>query len=180
MRANSRKTLTTLAAGLLVLALAGCGDEEPTTAEDSPSSPSSSASSTDTPSTSTPTDDAGSGQDGPVQFELVEIVSATEGGGTVQTAPTQLGGAGKADQFVADLEGDELPGEVRAAVKSARPAPDEGLFAAVVAIGCDVPHDITVERAAGELVVKPVIKKTGVECFAAVTSVAVFTAPTGT
>jgi hypothetical protein len=179
MRANSRKTLTTLAAGLLVLALAGCGDEEPTTAEDSPSSPSSSASSTGTPSSSTPTDGAG-GEDGPVQFELVEIVSATEGGGTVQTAPTQLGGAGKLDQFVADLQGDELPAEVRAAAKSVRPAPDEGLFAAVVAIGCDVPHDITVERAAGELVVKPVIKKTGVECFAAVTSVAVFTAPTGT
>lgn len=181
MRANSRKTLTALA-GLLVLALAGCGDEEPTTAEDSsntPSSPSSSSPSTGTPSGSTPTDDAGSGEDGPVQFELVEIVSATEGGGSVQTAPTQLGGAGKVDQFVADLKGDELPAEVRAAAKSVRPAPDEGLFAAVVAIGCDVPHDITVERAAGELVVKPVIKKTGVECFAPVTSVAVFTAPTG-
>lgn len=179
MRANSRNTLTTLAAGLLVLALAGCGDEEPTTAEDSPSSPSSSSSSTGTPSNGTPTDDAG-GEDGPVQFELVEIVSATEGGGTVQTAPTQLGGAGKVDQFIADLKGPELPGEVRAAAKKVRPAPDEGLFAAVVAIGCDVPHDITVERAAGELVVKPVIKKTGVECFAPVTSVAVFTAPTGT
>lgn len=188
MRANSRKTLTTLAAGLLVLALAGCGDEDPTTAEESSSTPSStppsptppSSTPSSTPTDDTPTDDAGSGQDGPVQFELVKIVSATEGGGEVQTAPTQLGGAAKVDQFVADLKGDQLPADVRAAVKSVRPAPDEGLFGAVVAIGCDVATDITLERVAGKLVVKPVIKKSGVECFAPVTSVAVFTAPTGT
>lgn len=179
MRTNCRKTLTTLAAGLLVLALAGCGDEEPTTAEDSPSAPSSTASSSETPSSDVPTDDAGSGEDGPVQFELVEIVSATEGGGTVQAKPTQLDGD-NVDAFVADLKGEDLPDKVRAAADSVRPAPDEGVFAAVVAIGCDVPHDITLERVAGELVVKPVIKKTGVECFAPVTSVAVFTTATGT
>lgn len=178
MRTNSRKILTTLAAGLLVLALAGCGDEEPTTAEDSSSSPSTPSS----PGSSAPSGEpsTGTGEDGPAQFELVEIVSATEGGGTVQTNPTQLGSAGKVDTFVANLKGDELPKEVRAAATSARPAPDEALFAAVVAIGCDVAHDITLERAAGELVVKPVIKKSGVQCFAPVTSVAVFTAPTGT
>ncbi|WP_109509885.1 hypothetical protein [Nocardioides speluncae] len=181
MRTNSRKTLTTLAAGLLVLALAGCGEEEPTTANE-PSSTPSTSSSPGSPDTTDPTDAATSdaGQDGPVDFELVEIVSATEGGGTVTTTPTQLGGAGKVDAFVAKLNGPELPQEVRSTVKGVRPAPDEGLFAAVVAIGCDVPHDITLERAAGKLVVKPVIKKTGIECFAPVTSVAVFTAPTGT
>lgn len=190
MRANSRKTLTTLAAGLLMLALAsGCGEEDPTTAEESSSKPSSTAPSstppTSTPSEEAPTSDApteetGPAEDGPVQFELVKILSATEGGGDVQTAPTQLGGAAKVDKFVAKLKGDQLPDEVRAAAKSVRPAPDEGLFGAVVAIGCDVATDITLERVAGKLVVKPVIKKSGVECFAPVTSVAVFTTPTGT
>lgn len=164
-RPRARRLATSLAAGLLgaslTASLAACGgDRDPATPQ------------------------PGEETSGPVEHDLLTVVSRTLGGGTVDEQAVDLTGRGGVEELVAGLESG-MPAQVRRAVRRERqrPAVQEvlaggaALYGAVVWVGCETPDAIVVQRGEAGLEVRAVVKAKGtVQCLAPVTSVAVFTA----
>lgn len=142
--------------GILVLlplvSLAACGSEDP-----------GSAGSGDP---STPTTPAAAGR-------VVGILSGTAAGGrTGEAVPVDSPDAIAA--FVAQFRTPQFAAEVRASVDAADPGPGETVYAAVVAIGCDVPPSASVSRDGNAVTITPgKVLAPLKECFAPVTSVVV-------
>jgi hypothetical protein len=149
-------TLAVLPAVLLavLLAVSGCGGS---TAEPR----------------SEPASTASPGVTGP-PWRQVAIVTGTAAGGQVSTEPTRLDSPAAVDAFVSQFERPGLGDEVRAVLE--RVTLPEGWIpvGAVVAIGCEAPTRVTVDTRTGFAIVAEKVKMPTRECFAAMTSVAVF------
>lgn len=128
---------------------------------------------------SSPTTSAGSTAPttGPVAFDQVAVVSGSAAGGPgVDPRPTVLADDAAVAAYAGRFRG-TLPGDLTAAARGARPASDQVLVAAVVAVGCEPPTEVHARMVSGRLAVTatPVVSKK--ECFAPVTSVALLLVP---
>lgn len=186
----SHRVRTSWAAALLVgvTVLAGCGDQagedasgnDDATTSESPSgstSPSDGADSTDGGAAG-----SGSSSGSPLQVTgdadavAVGVVSASNAGGETSPYASALRGRRQVRRFVAPLA-PNLRGPIRQAVRTADVPEGRLLFGAVVAIGCDTPTGITVERTWDGYQVTAQVPKSGVQCLVPVTSVALFHVP---
>lgn len=163
-----------LLAALLTLGLSGCGDDD--TATDP--APSVQATPSSEPASPTPGDEANeqpteTADDGPVPYTEVAVITGSEEDGTASPTPVPLDSEQAVDDFVGQFTGSRLAEEVRAAVADATVGPGQTLVGAVVAIGCDRPDDLVVERVDGAVQVTPVMPKNQVQCLVAQTTVAI-------
>ena len=153
-----------LPVALLVTVLGACGDEkaddpaggDPTVAVSSPSG----------------------GQLDAVDFELVDTITETAAGGATSEFAVPLGDDAAVQAFTSQFETDALPARVQDAV-AATDVPDGMLlYGAVVAIGCDAPTEVSVVvDDAGVVVTAHKVPSPMVECFAAMTTVALVLVP---
>jgi len=130
------------------LVLAGCGDEKPGEADDEPR--------------------------GPIDFELVEMVTETAVGGMVSPGAVPLADVIAVEQFSGQFENDRMETRLVQLFDGLEVPDDKAAYAAVVAIGCEVPPDVTVTSTDTGILIegtKPTTKP--VQCLAPMTSVAV-------
>ena len=163
--------LGTLLALLVLLFAAGCGDEtgEDTRADDP------SASGQESPGDSPTETDPGPAGEGAVDFTEILLASETNAGGEVSTRPTVLDSPAAIEDFAAGLEG-SLADKVSAAAVDAEVPEGRVLVGAVVALGCDVPPGVGVERTEAGLDITALkVAKPKQECFAPATSVVLLT-----
>jgi hypothetical protein len=115
---------------------------------------------------------------GPVDFELVEMVSETAVGGMVSPGAVPLADVSAVQQFTGQFENDRMQTRLVQLFDELTVPDDQAAYAAVVALGCEVPTDVTVTSTDTGILVEasePTTKPTAqpVECLAPVTSVAV-------
>lgn len=171
-----RRTLGVLS---LLLVLTACGEErsdsggpgdgagtDPATTSPTP---------TPTPSATpapTPTDAPASG--------LVTILHETAAGGAdaVGAPAVRIDAGDGLREFTSLLDGAGLVRQVETTAAGIRLRGGQALYAAVIAVGCDVPPSASVTVSGGEVTVTPAkVPAPMRECFAPVTSVAIVTAP---
>ena len=143
-----RRTLGVLVV-LGALVLAGCGDE-------------------------TTTGEADTEPRGEIDHELVEMVTETAVGGMVSPGAVPLPDANAVHTFSAQFEDDRMETRLLQLVDGLDVPDDQATYAAVVAIGCEVPPDVVVTSTDTGILIegtKPITKP--VECLAPMTSVAV-------
>jgi hypothetical protein len=149
----------------------GCGDDEGSSASDESASASASAS----PSTGTPTVPATGDA---VDFEVVDTMTETAAGGTVSEVAVPLGDQAAVDEFTAQFKPDRLPTRVNDAVAGADVPDGMLLYGAVIEVGCDAPSAFNlVAGEAGLEVTAEKVPSPLTECFAPMTTVAVFLVP---
>ncbi len=165
---------------LMVLLLAGCGsgdgDDGATGDDPGAGSPSSSAPATLTPEPDATTEPEPDRVPDPAREpELVGQVTVTRGGGETTPEAWPVTRPKDLRRFTGTLNAD-LADQVRAIVREHR-EPGRELVAQVVAIGCDEPVSVAAElsREGWRLVAQMPGK--GVQCFAPMTTVAVFSVP---
>ena len=142
-----RRTLGVLVV-LGALVLAGCGDETSGEADDEPR--------------------------GEIDHELVEMVAETAVGGMVSPGAVPLPDANAVHNFSAQFKDDRMETRLLQLIDGLDVPDDQATYAAVVAIGCEVPPDVVVTSTDTGILIegtKPMTKP--VECLAPVTSVAV-------
>ena len=164
-----------LPALLLVTVLAsGCGDDEADTATDDPTPAASDSPTPTDPPTDTPTGTPTDAPDGDqVDFELVDTITVTAAGGAVSAIAIPMSDEASVEEFNAQFESDDMVQQVKGAVAHADVPEGQELYAAVVAIGCDSPTDVTVTGAGAGLVITAVkVPSPQLECFAPMTTVA--------
>lgn len=179
-----------LVALALAAALSSCGDDPvDETASDpagsSTSSPSETPeeSPTETPTETPDTSEGADGGNGPIEvtggagITRAQLVSRTEGGGSVSELAFALDTEQAVADFVVGLE-NGLDTTVTETVEQVREAdPDATPYGAVVATGCDAPRDVAIDAGEAGFTVVPSLPKNGVQCLAPVTFVVVFAAP---
>lgn len=138
-----RRTLGTIA---LLLALAGCGASEP---------------------------DPDARDPDPSDVTQVALLSATSAGGEVTSVPTVLADAAAVREYAAQFRGEELEREIIDTASETDVPEGQQLAAAVVAVGCEVPTEVT--GTSGDL--HAVLPSSTKECFAPVTTVALVLVP---
>lgn len=171
-----------LPALLLVTALGGslaaCGDE---TASDGagadpspdPSATVSSPGGTGGVDTGDPLDPAGR-----VDFDLVDTITVTAAGGAVLPTAIPMSDEASVAGFNAQFESDDMTQQVEDAVAGADVPDGQALYAAVIAVGCDAPGEVTVTGAGPDLVITAVkVARPLPECFAPMTTVALVLVP---
>lgn len=153
---------------LLGALLAGCADE-PTGSSASDAEPAAPSSSTLSPSSP-----AGAASPGTVEPDDVTIVSATAAGGQVATGPaTELADDEAVQEFGRQFRNDGLVAKISRVAARTDPPVGTTLYAAVVAVGCDVPTGVVVTSSdAGVVITAEPSKPSTVQCLAAVTTVA--------
>jgi len=156
---------------LLVAALGACGDDEGGTAsDDATPTPTASPTASDSPTKDSP--------GGEVDFELVQILTATAAGGEVSEVAVPLGDDAAVQEFTAQFEAEVLPAQVQDAVAQTEVPDGMLLYGAVVAIGCDVPTEVSVVAGdSGLVITADKVPSPQIECFAAMTSVALVLVP---
>ena len=172
-----------LPAALLLAALVACGDE---TASDSPeadpsvtvSSPGGTGGVDGTGDEGEPGDSGDPGDPGDaVAFDLVDTITVTAAGGAVSEVAVPLTDAAALEDFLAQFESPDLTAQIQDAVAGADVAEGKELYAAVVAIGCDSPTDVTVTASdAGLVITARKVPSPMLECFAPMTTVALVVA----
>ena len=150
-----------LAAGLA----AGCG-QDAASDRSAPTASTSGGSTSPSPST------------GPVDGTVVAMISQTAAGGRVDPHATVLDSSAAVARFAGRFRGGLLQGRIQQALAKADLGADRVPVAAVVALGCDVPKHVDVQRTADGLQVtaQPVASPLP-ECLAPVTTVAVVAVP---
>jgi hypothetical protein len=144
---------TVLATGLL----SGCGSESEPTGTTSPS----------------PSQAPSPDENGTLEFTEVAVITETGAGGEVDGTATRLTDSEAVADFSEQFENDAMETRVRAAVADADVPDGRAVVGAVVAIGCDVPPGVSVEKTDAGLVITPLkVKDPKPECFAAMTTVA--------
>jgi hypothetical protein len=131
-----------------MLVLVACGEDEPGEADGEPR--------------------------GPVEFDLVEMVTETAAGGTVSPDAVPLADVSAVEQFSGQFDNDRMETRLVQLLDGLEVPDDKAAYAAVVAIGCEVPPGVTVTSTDTGILVegtKPTTKP--VQCLAPMTSVAV-------
>ena len=152
-----------------LLVLTGCGSEP-----GGPAAGRGSESAGDLPATTAATTVPA---DGPVDHEVVALVSGSAAGPTqVDSQVTALPDAEAVRDLASGFRG-ALDGEVVRAAEQADVPSGQTLVGAVVAVGCEPPTRVHVRMAGGQLSVTadPVLSRR--RCFVAVTTVALVTVP---
>lgn len=111
---------------------------------------------------------------GPVDFELVEMVTETNVGGMTSPGAVPLPDVTAVQGFAAQFEDDRMETRLAQLVEGLDVPEDKATYAAVVAVGCEVPPSVTVTSSDTGLLIQGTrssIKP--VECLAAMTTVAV-------
>ena len=185
--ARTRSPLV-LAAGIaLTAALTGCasGGGDDTATDPAPSS--TPAPAEDAPS-ETPTETSAPPESGGGSVETIEaigsagvtearLLSATEAGGAESTLAIALDTDQARADFGAQFEGRFGDTVTDAAVDAMQQAPDSTTYGATVSIGCDPPRGVAIAAGEAGFEVIPKLPKKGVQCFAPVTYVVLFSAP---
>jgi hypothetical protein len=143
-----RRTLGVLAL-LGALVLAGCGEEKSVgEADDEPR--------------------------GRIDHELVEMVTESNVGGMMSPGATPLADVSAVQQFSGQFEDDRMQTRLIELIDGLEVPDDKAAYAAVVAIGCDVPPEVTVTSTdTGILIEGTKAPGKGVQCLVPMTSVAV-------
>lgn len=102
----------------------------------------------------------------------VQILDLTSAGGTVTTELQALATPQQVDDFLSGLDSPEAARRVRQAVGAAEVPPGHTLMGAVVAQGCEPPTSVMVDTGSGTPTVDVDLPQRNLQCFAAVTSVA--------
>jgi hypothetical protein len=145
---------------LLVAALGACGDEESVTATDDP-----------TPVASGSPTESSTGDE--VDFDLVDTITVTAAGGAVMPIAISMSDEASVAGFNAQFESDDMVQQVQDAVAGAEVPEGQALYAAVVAIGCDSPTDVSVtDTGSGLVITAQKVPSPMPECFAPMTTVA--------
>ena len=130
------------------LALAGCGNETGGEGDDEPR--------------------------GPIDFKLVEMVTETNVGGMVSPGAVPLADVSAVQNFAAQFDDDRMATRLTQVIDELKVPDDKATYAAVVALGCEVPPGVTVTSTdTGILIEGTAPSEKPVECFAAMTTVAV-------
>jgi hypothetical protein len=110
-----------------------------------------------------------------VDFTEVAVVTQTNVGGEVDEKAVDLTDEAAFSAFTAQFEDSRMEDELRTAVEGADVAEGQTLVGAVVAVGCLPPAELEVELTDAGLMVTgvPDKRESTIDCFAAVTSVAV-------
>jgi len=153
---------------LTLTLLAGCGED---TAVDPAGQSSPSGSSSSAPGSTS--SDAPS--NGPVDFTEVAVVTETNVGGQVDEVAVDLTDEAAFAAFTSQFEDSRMEDKLRTAVEGADVAEGQTVVGAVVAVGCLPPTDLVVENTQRGLAITgvPDKRERSINCFAAVTSVAV-------
>jgi hypothetical protein len=161
-----------LPALLLVTALGACGDESSSDAAASdPTVVVSSPGGTGGP------DDTDDSADS-VDFDLVDTITVTAAGGALSEVAVPLTDDTSVQEFVSQFESDDMAAQVQVAVTDADVPDGQVLYAAVVAIGCDSPTDVSVvDTGSGLAITANKVPSPQQECFAPMTTVALVLAP---
>ena len=155
---------------LSVVLLAGCGDSTSDSASDPVSQPSSSSTSSSTTASDKPTE--------ALAPQTIAIVSQTAAGGQVDLNAVPVDDDAALQEFTAQFDTAGLEEKIATAVAGATVPEGYTVMGAVVAIGCDVPPDVSVEQGPDGWVLRPhKVPSPLQECFAPVTSVAVVAVP---
>ena len=150
-----RRILGTL---LLLLALSGCGSDTGISTSD----------------TGTPRDTQTATETSEPRAEVVEIVSETAAGGETGGPAVRVDRPAGMARLTRDFRTPGLEAEIRSVVQHTSVVEGQGLYAAVIAVGCDVPPSASVEVTDGKVVITAgKIVKPMPECLAPVTSVAI-------
>ncbi|WP_460713761.1 hypothetical protein [Nocardioides dilutus] len=111
---------------------------------------------------------------GAIAFELVEMVTETAVGGMVSPGAVPLADVSAVRQFAGQFDDDRMETALVQVIDSLEVPDDQAAYAAVVAIGCEVPSEVTVTSTDTGILIQAVkTTKSPVECFAPMTSVAV-------
>ncbi len=191
--ARSHSLLASASLALLLGAsLAGCGGSDSDTATDPESSSEPSVTTPAETPTETPTDappePPAPSEEGPATGEALEVtgdagitgatlISATDAGGTASTLAmvldTEQAQTDFTDQFKSGF------GEsVLVALDKQKSMANTTPYGVVAAIGCDAPESVQIEAGEAGFEVTPSMPKETVQCFAPVTFVVLFAAPT--
>ena len=111
---------------------------------------------------------------GEIDYQLVQVVSESAVGGMVAPGAVALSDAAAVQQFSTQFDDDRMATRLAQVFNDLKVPDDKAAYAAVVGVGCDVPSDVVVTSTDTGLLIegtKPTSKP--VECFAAVTSVAI-------
>ena len=161
---------------LLVAALGACGDEDGGTASDDSTPTATPTASPTTSPTASPTTSDSPPKDGPgdeVDFDLVDTITVTAAGGAVMPTAVALTDEASVAGFNAQFESDDMVQQIQHAVAGVDVPDGQALYAAVVAIGCDSPTDVTVrDVGAGLVITAGKVPSPMQECFAPMTTVA--------
>ena len=104
---------------------------------------------------------------------MVDTITVTAAGGTVSEVAVPLTDDASVQEFVSQFESDDMAAQVQAAVASTEVPDGQALYAAVVAIGCDSPTDVSVTDTGSGLAITAVkVPSPLPECFAPMTTVA--------
>ena len=144
----------------LVLVLVGCGDDSSSTVGDDP---------TPSPTFSDPA---------PTEPITVAIVSETAAGGEVDQNAVAWDDEASRGAFLQQFKRGSLHEKITAAIGAATIPDGYTVWAAVVAIGCDVPTGVEASPNGDGWVMDPQMpRQTMQECFAPMTSVALVAVP---
>jgi hypothetical protein len=111
---------------------------------------------------------------GEIAFELAQMVTETAVGGMVSPGAVALGDESAVSQFAAQFDDDRMGTTLLQVFDELQVPDDKAAYAAVVAIGCEVPPNVVVTSTDTGILIEPT-KSTGkpAECFAPMTSVAI-------
>jgi hypothetical protein len=158
-----------LCALLLGSALVACGRDTKDTVTDRPV-----ASPTTTPTTSATGRSTGEA----VDFDLVTTVTETAAGGNLSATAVPLGDDTAVEGFASQFKTETMRTKLLDAVHAAQVPDDKRLYAAVVAVGCDSPDQVSVTSGgSGLLITAQPVESPQQECFAAMTTVALVLVP---
>ena len=165
-----------------VLLLAGCGSQTGAEAPDPGASPSANA--TDTPTTAPPIGSTrgpgSSGRGTPLEdWDPVAVFTVTNADGTVSPEAVGIQGLADVEAFAAQFTNPAVERRLTRLVTQGDLMPGRSLVAAVVAIGCSAPREVTVSTLDGRLVIEAVPPAhSPPECLVAMTTVALVAVPT--
>jgi hypothetical protein len=102
------------------------------------------------------------------------MVTETAVGGMVSPGAVPLADTSAVQQFAGQFEDDRMQTRLIQLVDGLTVPDDQAAYAAIVALGCDVPPDVTVTSTDTGILIEPVASDASpVECVAPMTTVAV-------
>lgn len=166
-------TTAILTPAILTTVLAGCADPGDMGQDANPTE-----SSTATPTDPTPTDPTQSPEStepttNDSAWTQLRIINITSAGGAVRPRLSPLQTPAQIDSFTRQLASPAAGQRVRKVIDRVQVPSGQRLMGAVVALGCEPPTEVTVQTdVAGRPRISAEVAPVNVQCFAAITSVA--------